>query len=134
MKNPSRFSPPAVGGSSLLVSFCLLCLTILALLSLSTVQAEKRMAESSIQAVADYYAADSQAQEIYARLRRGEAIPGVTDENNVYSYTCPISEHQVLSVQLQYRDGNWQILRWQAIASAPEAGESGLAVWDGNTP
>ena len=34
-----RFSPPAVGGSSLLISFAVLCFTIFALLALETVQA-----------------------------------------------------------------------------------------------
>ena len=49
-KKQSRFSPPAVGGISLLVVF--------ALLSLATVQADRRLADSAVQGVADYYAAD----------------------------------------------------------------------------
>lgn len=39
MNERQRFSPPAVGGSSLLVIFAVLCLTVFAMLSLSTVQA-----------------------------------------------------------------------------------------------
>ena len=37
-----RFSPPAVGGISLLAVFAVLCLTIFALLSLATVGADGR--------------------------------------------------------------------------------------------
>lgn len=41
-----RFSPPAVGGSSLLISFAVLCFTIFALLALETVQAGKRLSDA----------------------------------------------------------------------------------------
>ena len=44
MKGKLRFSPPAVGGASLLVSIFVLCLTVFALLSLSPVQADTRLA------------------------------------------------------------------------------------------
>ncbi|MDE6259259.1 MAG: hypothetical protein K2M42_00085 [Oscillospiraceae bacterium] len=70
-------APPALGGSSLLVAFAVLALTVFALLSLSTVRADVRLADASAQAVADYYAADCAAQEILARLRNGEAVEGV---------------------------------------------------------
>ena len=42
MDKRESFAPPAVGGSCLLVIFAELCLTVFALLSLSTVQAEGR--------------------------------------------------------------------------------------------
>lgn len=70
-------APPALGGSSLLVAFAVLALTVFALLSLSTVQADVRLADASVQAVTDYYAADVTAQEILARLRNGETVEGV---------------------------------------------------------
>ena len=70
-------APPALGGSSLLVAFAVLALTVFALLSLSTVRADVRLADASAQAVTDYYAADCQAQEILARLRSGETVEGV---------------------------------------------------------
>lgn len=73
-----RFSPPAVGGISLLVAFAVLCLTIFALLSLTTVRADVRLADASADAVTEYYAADCQAQEILARLRNGEVPDSVT--------------------------------------------------------
>ena len=53
-----RFSAPIVGGSSLLVIFAVLCLTVFALLGLSTVQAGGRLSEASAEAVSAYYAGD----------------------------------------------------------------------------
>ena len=43
--------PPAVGGSSLLVIFAVLCLTVFALLGLATVQANSRLSDASAQTV-----------------------------------------------------------------------------------
>ena len=58
--------PPAVGGSSLLVIFAVLCLTVFALLGLATVQANSRLSDASAQTVSGYYAADCQAETILA--------------------------------------------------------------------
>ena len=71
-RKQTELSPPPVGGASLLVVFAVLCLTVFALLSLSTVRANGRLSETSARAVADYYAADVKAQEILARLDKTE--------------------------------------------------------------
>lgn len=134
MKQAERFSAPAVGGSSLLTIFAVLCLSVFALLSLSTAQAEQRMADASAQAVSAYYEADCLAEEIFARLRGGEAVPGVREEADIYTYSCPISESQTLMVELRNTGGSWEVLRWQAVAAAQEAGDGSLSVWDGETP
>ena len=125
-----RISPPAVGGCSLLVIFAVLCLTVLALLSLSTVQAEKRMADAAAEAVTDYYAADLQAQEVFARLRAGETVSGVQVEENLYRYSCIVSEHQILEVTLEKEGDTWRICRWQVRADPGEITET-LPVWKG---
>ena len=131
MKKKERFSPPAVGGSMLLVIFSVLCLTVFALLSLSTVQAEKRMAEGAIQAVTAYYEVDCRAEMIYARLRRGKKVEGVDKEGNQYRYECPISENQKLVVELQCTDHEWSVLCWQAVAQAEIGEDDNPKVWDG---
>lgn len=125
-----RISAPAIGGSSLLVIFALLALTVFALLSLSTVQAEKRMADAAARSVSDYYAADLEAERIFARLRAGETVDGVAIQGNNYSYGCAISEHQILKVQLEKKEDAWYVCRWQVIAS-PEPISETLPVWDG---
>lgn len=131
MKRTERFSSPAVGGSSLLTIFAVLCLSVFALLSLSTAQAEKRMANASARAVSAYYEADTQAEEIFAKLRSGESVPGVGQTEDIYTYSCPISENQTLMVELEHTDSCWQIRRWQAVATVQTAEEENLSVWDG---
>lgn len=131
-KGNSDFSPPAVGGISLLVVFAVLCLTVFALLSLSTVRADARLSEASAQAVADYYAADCQAQEILAQLRAGGHPEGVTVENGVTKYSCPISDTQTLEVEVCLgSSGSYAILRWQAAPAGEWEADFGLDLWDG---
>lgn len=141
-----RFSPPAVGGISLLVAFAVLCLTIFALLSLTTVQADVRLADASAEAVSNYYAADCQAQEILARLRNGEVPDGVTmigsfqEEGQpdpaqwkyAYTYACPISERQELQVNVTISpDGSYDVSSWKAVSTGEWEIDEGLEIWDG---
>ena len=136
-KQKKRFSPPAVGGVSLLVVFAVLCLTVFALLSLTTVQADVRLADASAQAAADYYAADLEAQTILARLRNGERPEGVTFSGSGLlraEYTCRISDTQELqvSVILQGISGREYVIeRWQAVPSAEWESDESLDLWDG---
>ena len=64
-----NISVPAFGGASLLAAFGIVCILTFSLLSLGTVQAEKRLSDSAISSVSAYYEADRAAEEIFARLR-----------------------------------------------------------------
>lgn len=132
MKRKEGLTFSAVGASSLLTAFGVLCLTVFALLSITTVQADQRLAESALQAISAYYEADLQAEEIYARLRNGEEVAGVTRQDEVYAYTCPLGDSQYLAVRLQNRDGTWQVLRWQAVTPDVLQEEQTLNLWDGS--
>lgn len=123
-------TPPALGGSSLLVIFAVLCLVVFALLSLTTVQAEKRLSDDARDMVAAYYSADLQAQEIFARLRMGEMPEGVRVQEGRYAYECALTKNQRLFVELEKNGENWRILRWQCVAQEHEIDNS-LPVWDG---
>lgn len=139
-KKDRLFIPP-IGASSLLSAFAVLCLVVFSLLALSTVRADERLSEASLQATKDYYAADCQAQEILARLRNGEAPDSVTEaefvtedggtwrHDTVYSYAVPISDAQELQVEVS-ADG-WRVLRWQAVPTGEWVGDDGLDLWDG---
>ena len=131
MDKEHRGRIPVVGGSSLLVIFAVLCLTVFALLSLSTVQANGRLSETSAQAVAAYYEADCRAEEIFARLRSGERPEGVTENDGIYAYTCPISDTLQLQVELRQAGETWTVLRWQAESVAEWESDEFLDVWDG---
>lgn len=121
---------PVIGGSSLLVIFAVLCLTVFALLGFSTVQAGKRLSDISIQAVSDYYAADCAAEEILARLRAGQLPEGVSRQGDVYTYSCVISPTQELQVEVC--GGDWEILRWQAVSTVQWQENTDMELWDGN--
>ena len=135
----SGFSPPAVGGSALLVVFAVLCLTVFALLSLATVRADTRLADASAQSIQDYYAADCAAQEILARLRNGEEPEGVTFSGSgmLYAdYACPISDTQELQVRVLLKgaaDADYVILRWQAASTGEWEYDDSLHLWDGES-
>jgi len=130
MKKQDRISTPAVGGASLLVIFAVLCLCVFSMLCVSTVLAERRTAEASLESVTAYYAADLQAHRIFARLRSGEQVSGVETAEGIFSFSCKISENQRLQVQLQKNEDHWTVLRWQAVAEE-NVQEDNLPVWDG---
>jgi len=131
MKRRAESGTPVFGAGLLLTAFGVLCLTVFTLLSLTTAQAETRMAEASHQAVFEYYAADLQAEEMFARLRAGENPSQARLENGIYSYRCPISENQYLAVELEHREDGWVVHRWQAVAEQ-QTGDDTLQVWNGN--
>ena len=123
-----------VGAVSLLTIFAVLCLTVFALLSLYTVQADQRLSDKSFAAVAGYYAADCAAEEILAQLRAGEIPEGVTAyEGGIYRYGCPISDTQTLVVEVAVEDTDYTIIRWQARSTAEWVADDSLPVWDGGS-
>lgn len=140
-----RFSVPPIGASSLLAAFAVLCLVVFALLALSTVRADGRLSDASLQATKDYYAADCQAQEILARLRNGETPEDVeltasiaeTPEGgtHTYAYAVPISDTQELQVKVLVENEatgeTWRVLRWQAVPAGEWVGDDSLHLWDG---
>lgn len=131
MKQKDRVILPAVGGSSLLVIFAVLCLTVFALLSLGTVQADTRLSDASAEAVQAYYAADSAAEAILARLRNGEPVEGVEVDGSWYSYSCPINDNQSLFVTVQITETEYTILQWQMLPTIQWETDDELVVWDG---
>lgn len=124
-------APPAVGGSSLLIIFAVLCLTIFALLGLSTVQADARVAKASSEAAKGFYEADTRAEEILAELRQGRIPEGVTKKEQVYYYRCEISEVQALEVAVKITGDTYQVLRWQLVSTAAWETDEHINVWDG---
>ena len=123
-----------VGISSLLVIFAVLCMTVFAVLSVSTVQAQLRLAESTRRAVTGYYSADCCAEHVLAQLRAGEHPENVEKVGDIYTYACRISETQVLAIRVTVNGTDYKILQWQAVSVAEWNTEDKLPVWDGKTP
>lgn len=125
-------TPAAVGGISLLVIFVVLCLTVFAVLSLSSVRAEGRLSEASAESVQAYYKADCEAEEMLAQLRAGIVPEGVVAEGNRYRYECAVSDNQKLVVEAEVTGECYRILRWQTEATETWQTEDEFHVWDGN--
>ena len=131
MENKRGTAIPLVGAGSLLTIFAVLCLTVFTLLSVATVQANGRLGESSGQAVTDYYAADSAAHRILARIRAGELPEGVEEKQGVYRFSCPIGHSQQLCVEAAVTGTDYTVLRWQAQPLEPWQNEDTIPVWNG---
>ncbi len=131
MKERISVPAPAVGASSLLVIFAVLCLTVFTLLSISTVQADGRLGDRAEAAITGYYQADCQAEAILAQLRTGEMPQNVTCQDGVYAYFCPISQTQALAVRVRITGTAYTILQWQAISTSQWEADDRLPVWNG---
>lgn len=131
MRDKKSLSIPVVGVSSLLTIFAVLCLTVFALLSVATVQANGRLGASARQGVADYYEADSEAHQILASIRAGEMPNGVEENNGVYRFACPISRTQQLCVEVAVTGRSYTVLRWQAQTVGQWQNDDKMPVWDG---
>lgn len=134
-KRTSSGPPAAVGGSSLLVIFAVLCLTVFALLTLSTAAADSRLSQEAARAVEDYYEADAEAEAVLARLRAGEVPEGVAQSadggETLYQYVIPISDTQELQVAVKFMGNAYTVLQWQACSTVDWEADSSLDVWDG---
>ena len=124
---------PPVGVSSLLVIFAVLCLTVFALLSVATVQADRALSDKAAAAVEGYYQADCAAETTLALLRAGQRPDGVNEVNGIYCYTHPISDTQTLVVEVAVEESGYEILRWQAVSVADWQAGDQLPVWNGET-
>ena len=125
---------PVVGGSSLLVMFAVLCLVVFALLCLTTAQAYGRLADASVRAVEEYYAADCRAEEILAQLREGTVPEGVsTEDGKTFTYQCTVSEKQKLQVTVCLTDSGWDVRQWQVIPLEWESTDVIRSLWDGES-
>ena len=130
-KLPPQFS--IVGSSSLLVIFAVLCLTVFALLGLSTVLADSRLMTNSSKMVLAYYSADIQAEEILALIRQGQIPDHVQkQDDHSYRYICPISDNQALYVHVMIHDTAWDVLQWRVITAEQAETDELLSLWDGS--
>lgn len=123
--------PVPVGGSALLVIFAVLCLTTFAMMSLATVQANRRLTAASAEAACAYYRADAAAERTLAQLRGGEIPRGVTVSGTTYAYDAKISQTQKLQVKVRIDGKKYEILEWRAVSTAKWEPDDSLHVWDG---
>lgn len=124
----NRQPTPMLGAASLVTAFSLLLLTMLSLLSLTQAKADRRIADISAAQVREAYAADLEAQKIYAQIRSGEIPADVREEDGICSFQIPVSQYQTLFVEIHKE--TQEVIRWQTV-SHPEEPNENLSVWKG---
>ena len=130
-KRPMRLN---IGSASIIMLFTVLCLTVLAALSLLSANSQWTIAKRSADSVTDYYAADFRAAEILSRVKNGD-MSGVSvetlDGTSYVEYEVAINDRQTLEVRLTETGGVWEILSWSAIDSGDWIPDGSLNIWDG---
>ncbi|MDO4482141.1 MAG: hypothetical protein Q4C14_05370 [Bacillota bacterium] len=130
---------PVTGISSLLVIFAVLCLVVFSVLTISTVKADEKLADRTVNSVVKYYEAEGNAEKTLALLRQGEIPDGVTrkgtagDGYEIFGYECRISDTQKIEIEVEVKDGDYRILRWQSVYDAGWKADESIDVWDGET-
>ena len=118
------------GGVSVLAVFVVLCLTVLASLSLVTAHADLRLAQKTAQAAQEYYETDAAAEREVAQIveetagsaawRETLAGRGYDVNGELVSFSRPVGDSRVLYVEVSLRlddagvpTGEFARTRWQ---------------------
>jgi len=133
-----------VGTISLVMIFAVLCLTVFAMLTLSTANTERILSDRTSSFVKSYYEADSRATAVRAAIlesfKRGvypESLDGVDIKyeqkggDTFASYSCEINDVQELIVKLKLSSNIDTVLEWRAGYSQDWAFDDSVDVWDG---
>lgn len=131
------------GFSTILLAFVMICIVTISALSLLTANSDYKLSQKVAEKNSDYYHAEAIAYETLAKIdaalansyassvsksdyftKAKEAIESYdisTSADNIYTYGIPISENQMLYIDLlvtyprHQEDTFYQILRWQSV-------------------
>jgi len=140
-----------VGTVSLVLIFAVLCLTVFAVLTLSTANAEKTMANRTADFITSYYNADTNATIITAHIlesyRSGNfpeegdidasffGVPLTAKQNDsdilYVSFIYKVNDVLNLSVKLRLSEEREMVLEWRLVSSLDWEVDDTLPVWDG---
>ena len=135
-----RMPKISIGITSLTVILCVLCLTVFAVLTLTTAISERELAEKRAEVTSDYYAAENEAAklvnelqiawEIGADLQEIAEKNGIVIENDIFRFQKAIDEAQELNVVLRLENG-FEIEAWQIVSVVDWTPDESIQVWDG---
>lgn len=121
-----------IGGTSLLMSFILLCLTIFACISFMSANRDYKLSQKTAESLTQYYDADNKAEEILAEidssLKNNETIEKIennlkdynikiTKDGNIIniSYSVAIKDEMELYVAVRFANSKVEILGWKVV-------------------
>lgn len=119
------------GAGALTVIFAVLCLTVFAILALSTVLADARLSDRLFEDTTEYYEADAEAERTLAALRRGETPAGTEREGTLVRFYCPMTDTRGIAVQAEIEDGVCRNVEKQIVYIGEWNGTHTLDVWQG---
>ena len=139
------------GTISLVLIFAVLCLTIFAVLTLSTANAEKALVHRAASFVTSYYEADTQATRIKAHIIEShqnetflDSLGEIESAFNVeiayeqvgrndmsVAFVYEINDSHNLSVKLRLTDDRAFVLEWRVVYFKPWEFDDTIPVWDG---
>jgi len=144
MKQKSRGM--GVGTVSLIMIFSVLCLTVFAMLTLSTSNAEKVLADRTAAFIQGYYDADCLATAVLAELSASRAEGNYPDTAcgveitydeasggaKLANYTCKVTDVQDLVVMIELSENHEKVMQWKTEYSQTWEFDDSLTVWDGD--
>ena len=109
--------PIRLGPLALLLAVISICLTILAILSFTTGQADMRLAERYAATVQERYALEAEGQEYVALVNRGSAPESGQEEisGQLGSLVHETGELQLKFTLKKNRNGSYDITAWKFI-------------------
>jgi hypothetical protein len=134
-----------MGSASIIMLFAVLCLTVLAALSLLSANSQLRLTQRSAAVMESYYEADLRASEIYERVLKGdysevEILPD--GDGFFYNYTVTVdigaggggrTPSLSLGVSLRETDGAFAVYKWKIIESEDWNPNDEINLWGGGS-
>lgn len=147
--NEKRTPKISIGIVSMVVILTVLCLTIFAVMTLTTALNEKHLSEKSATALENYYQAEAYCSEIANGLGRIweekkdiMECKAFAEQNNVdcqlekneiyFSYQYPVDESQALFVTICVGD-TFEIQQWIVKATKEWVADESIEIWDGES-
>ncbi len=127
------------GAVSLVMIFCVLCVSVFAVLTLATAMNEKRLSDLAAQRAAEYYEADCRAAEIVSELAAGRepaedvdiSLTG-SEEGQIVEFSLPAGGERVLMVRAALDgEGGCRVLCWKTGYAGGWETDDTIEIWDG---
>lgn len=123
-----------IGSASIIMLFAVLCLTVLAALSLLSANSQYALAERSAEVSRAYYDAETRAAEIYELVKSGDlsSVDAIDHEGETfYSYTVEIDRFQAFYVVIAIENGEARIRSWKIVEAGDWTPDDFLDLWSG---
>ena len=150
-KDERRPAGVNVGGASIVMIFAVLCLTVFAVLSLISANAEYKLSQKLSNSVSAYYDADCRGEDTLAAVRGAVADGGGLDAiggrvtalglsvqnsgGKLYiGFTEDIDDRQGINILLSTDGRTVDVLRWCVEDTVDWVFDDDFHVWDGTTP